>query len=75
MYPALDGRLIRELSSGWPSGGCGRAAVRPGSDAELFMSPKFIVLIDYDRLFGTAQPFFPPSPAGNFDSVATLELF
>ena len=41
MYPALDGRLtgvMWELSSGWPSGGRGRVAVRPGSDAELFMS-------------------------------------
>ena len=77
MYPALDGRLIRELSPGWPSGGRGRVAVRPGSDAELFMSPNFGVWIDYERLFqlGKAQPFFPLSPAGNFAHEATLEQF
>ena len=77
MYPALDGRLMGELSSEWPSGGRGRVAVRPGSGAELFMSPKFGVWIDYERLFqfGMAQPFFPPSPGGNADFGATLERF
>ena len=44
MYPALDGRLMGELSSGWLSGGRGRVAVRPGSDAEFFMRPNFGVL-------------------------------
>ena len=77
MYPALDGRLMGELSFGWPSGGRGRVVVTPGSDAELFMSPTFGVWIDYERLFqfGTAQPFFPPIPAGNFDFEVTLERF
>ena len=58
--------------------------LRPGSDADLFMSrTEFIELSTWKvrppNQLGTplsiwnAQPFFTPSPAGNFDCGTTLE--
>ena len=47
--------------------------IRPGSDADIFMSMKRSASESIRNAYFNLEPFFPPSPTGNFVFGTTLE--